>query len=334
MKTHHTITGYISLLALLFNSCASPNSADNRGRVGGGYSHASHATTADSVRLPDGTHFFFDKEGLKYAYLHKITVSASQVSGYVIRRDLEDIDYEDDSADSTSSSDEVCSFSGKVLTDNRIKVNFNGYPPYNLPNSEIGGKETVWAVTGSPGAWRLVVPASFRSQDGTNQYTDGERTAALTKLSPNYANNSGGGDLVVAAGLAIGMALVIWGGAKLLGAGRDFIADGASSGSYSPPSNSNSNSPASPYEDCVCTYDGMDPKHKILGQGEVNYLVLRTPTGRSFSVRYSGRLGSGEEPYSFEGSKINVKFSSTGAPISLKNASNGRTASVTSWNPK
>ena len=78
----------------------------------------------------------------------------------------------------------------------------------------------------------------------------------------------------------------------------------------------------------------MDPKRKFLGQGEANYLVLRTPTGRSFAVRYSGVLGEGDEPYSFEGSKINVKFSSTGAPISLKNASNGNTASVTSWNPK
>lgn len=135
----------------------------------------------------------------------------------------------------------------------------------------------------------------------------------------------------------IGLAVVGAGSAPVIAAAKGMgnaIQEGARSSSYSSQGSSSSDSPTSPYEDCVCTYDGMDPKHKILGQGEVNYLVLRTPTGRSFSLRYSGRLGSGEEPYSFEGSKINVKFSSTGAPISLKNASNGRTASVTSWNPK
>lgn len=90
------------------------------------------------------------------------------------------------------------------------------------------------------------------------------------------------------------------------------------------------------YTDFTVTYDGMAPEHSVLGQGEMNYLVLRSSSGDRFSVRYSGELqsGTGGSKSSLEGATINVRFSGSGEPESLKNTSNGKMAPVRSWEVK
>ena len=109
---------------------------------------------------------------------------------------------------------------------------------------------------------------------------------------------------------------------------------GGSSSASSPSSGSSFKQRyAGNYTDFRVTYDGMDRRHFVLGQGEHNYLVLRSASGDRISVRYSGALqsGSGPNKASLEGTTISVRFNSSGEPGSLKNTSNGRTAYVTSW---
>lgn len=87
------------------------------------------------------------------------------------------------------------------------------------------------------------------------------------------------------------------------------------------------------YTDFTVTYDGMAPEHVF---SESNYLVLRSSSGDRFSVRYSGELQSGSSgsKSSLEGTTINVRFSGSGEPESLKNTSNGKVAPVRSWELK
>ena len=231
MKTRHIATAYLTLAAFCCTSCVAPQTRPTRSTSLPSTESDDSAVVSSrqSSRLPSGTFFFFEKEGLKYAYLYKVNVQGTNVSGYVIQRSLEDVDYESGSPDASSSSDSVCAYTGSILSDDSISVSFNDYPPYNLPSAEGGGRTTKWTVSGTSGAWKLVVPTSVRSQDGTNQYSDTSITASQTELPAEHKRSTGNenGELIVAAGLAIGAALILWGGAKLLGKGRDMIAEGA-----------------------------------------------------------------------------------------------------------
>jgi hypothetical protein len=234
MTLLHRVTASITLIAFSLTACVGPGTQQPH-QVGSSFRGQHDATTlteANVVTIPSGTYFFFDKEGLKYAYLYKLQVAGRSVSGYVMQRLLDDVDYNSSTPQQHAPSDNLEQYSGTIDTNGTVSVSFGKHAPYNLPVEEkASGGRTHWKIKRTTTGYVLDVPQSGKSgnfgPDGPI-YENFSATVAQCELPASATNgSSSGGGEIAAAGLAIGMILILWGGAKLLSKGKEIIQEGA-----------------------------------------------------------------------------------------------------------